>query len=427
MLGAILGATLLPRPIGDLGELVFRVNRDLDAKRKTTTLGDESPISSAKKGVADGEPDNGTETNSSSVEGSDGKTELNPPVKRGLDSPIPATAVDDPLTPPRIVPPVGPLALLGLILGGAIGSILWRVGERLDVRWKKMSPGDRFVLVGGIFAGIITGGIVSVPFQPLFQHNSFGPWATVLMMLGCSLLIVLLLRDVAPSLNLGLVTGRVRRTGLKILDTNVLIDGRVYDLMKTGFIDGEVYIPQFVLHELQHIADSADALRRQRGRRGLDVVKRIQSEFDVEVGTRDRPVANLKEEVDSKLVKLSKALGADLVSNDFNLNQVASVQEVKVLNINDLALALRPNVLPGEPLDVLIVKEGSQAGQGVGYLDDGTMVVVEHGSELIGQQAETLVTQVIQTERGKMIFADAEADPSTFQITPMKRGVGRPD
>jgi uncharacterized protein YacL len=201
------------------------------------------------------------------------------------------------------------------------------------------------------------------------------------------------------------VTGK--RSGIKVLDTNVLIDGRIYDLARTGFLEGEVYIPSFVLQELQHIADSSDALRRQRGRRGLEILRHLQSDFTVEVGKYDRYANDPDEEVDSRLVRIAKAIGGDLVSNDFNLNRVARIQEVQVLNINDLALALRPNVLPGETLEVTVIREGNQAGQGVAYLEDGTMVVVEHGKRLMNETHPVEVTQVIQTERGKMIFASA--------------------
>jgi uncharacterized protein YacL len=171
-------------------------------------------------------------------------------------------------------------------------------------------------------------------------------------------------------------------------------------------LDGQIYVPNFVLEELQHIADSADPLRRQRGRRGLDVLRHMQADFNLEVGTRDRFAVPSSDGVDGRLVRLAQALGADIVTNDFNLNRVAALQDVRVLNINDLALALKPNVLPGESLALQLVREGNQPGQGVGYLDDGTMVVVEQGKRHIGETVHVTVTQVIQTERGKMIFGD---------------------
>lgn len=205
------------------------------------------------------------------------------------------------------------------------------------------------------------------------------------------------------------------------MDTNVLIDGRVLDILKSGFLDGDLYVPNFVLQELQNIADSSDALRRQRGRRGLEVLRQIQAEFPVEVGAHDKLAGPANEPVDARLVKLAKSLGADLVSNDFNLNRVASIQSVKVLNVNDLALAMRPNVLPGELLEVALIREGNQYGQGVGYLDDGTMVVVENAREMIGSTVNVPVTQVIQTERGKMIFADASESVTESDPGPLRR------
>lgn len=300
------------------------------------------------------------------------------------------------------------LALLGLIVGGGVGSSISNLQERLFVTWEKMATGDKVTLFMGVFAGII----VSMPFLSIFQSLGAvnAPVIVVGMVIGLSALAVYALKTMEEALPWYSTSVRRRKSGIKVLDTNVLIDGRVYDLIRIGFIDGEIYIPSFVLQELQHIADSHDTLRRQRGRRGLEVLRRIQAEFQVDVGSHDRFAPDAKEEVDARLVRLAKAIGGDLVSNDFNLNRVATIQDVRVLNINDLALALRPNVLPGEPLDIVVMKEGNQFRQGVGYLDDGTMVVVENGVDLIGQSVKVRVTQVIQTERGKMIFADANGE-----------------
>lgn len=172
-----------------------------------------------------------------------------------------------------------------------------------------------------------------------------------------------------------------------------------------------MYVPGFVLEELQYIADSHDALRRQRGRRGLDVLKHMQNEFAMEIRVHDKLALDQGDGVDARLVRLAKSLGADIVTNDFNLNRVAALQDVKVMNLNDLALALRPNVLPTETLELFLSREGNQAGQGVGYLDDGTMVVVENGKPHLGETVDVVVTQVIQTERGKMIFAEVPGEP----------------
>ncbi|WP_374987792.1 PIN/TRAM domain-containing protein [Paenibacillus sp. R14(2021)] len=189
----------------------------------------------------------------------------------------------------------------------------------------------------------------------------------------------------------------------KILDTSVIIDGRIADICKTGFIEGTLVIPEFVLEELQHIADSSDLLKRNRGRRGLDILNKIQKELDVKVLIYE---GDMEEgEVDSKLVKLAKALHGKVVTNDFNLNKVCELQGVSVLNINDLANAVKPVVLPGEEIVVQVIKDGKEHGQGVAYLDDGTMIVVEGGRDYIGTTMEVLVTSVLQTSAGRMIFA----------------------
>jgi uncharacterized protein YacL len=192
-------------------------------------------------------------------------------------------------------------------------------------------------------------------------------------------------------------------SGRKLLDTSVIIDGRIADLCETGFLDGIFLIPQFILHELQHIADSSDSLKRARGRRGLDILQRIQTMPEVTVTIIEEDVPQLKE-VDAKLVVLAKKLGAKIVTNDLNLNKVAGLQGVKVLNINELSNALRPVVLPGETMRVFVLREGKESGQGVAYLDDGTMIVVDEGKRYIGRTIDVVVTSVLQTTAGRMIF-----------------------
>ncbi|PWA12978.1 PIN domain nuclease [Pueribacillus theae] len=191
---------------------------------------------------------------------------------------------------------------------------------------------------------------------------------------------------------------------LKILDTSVIIDGRIADICQTGFLEGTLVIPHFVLEELQHIADSSDALKRNRGRRGLDILNRIQKELDVNVEIYEGDFEEIHE-VDSKLVKLAKLLNGIVVTNDFNLNKVCELQNVAVLNINDLANAVKPVVLPGEELNVQVIKDGKEHNQGIGYLDDGTMIVVEEGRNYIGKTIDVIVTSVLQTSAGRMIFA----------------------
>jgi len=196
-----------------------------------------------------------------------------------------------------------------------------------------------------------------------------------------------------------------RQQAPKILDTSVIIDGRILEIMKTGFLEGPIVIPEFVLVELRHIADSSDALKRTRGRRGLDILNKIQEEYGIEIYNTDSEKI-LKEipEVDVKLLKLAQIMKGKVVTNDFNLNKVASIQEVPVLNINELANALKPMVIPGESMTVTLIKQGKDPNQAVAYLDDGTMIVVENGRRQIGQTVDIVVTSVLQTNAGRMIF-----------------------
>lgn len=191
----------------------------------------------------------------------------------------------------------------------------------------------------------------------------------------------------------------------KILDTSVIIDGRILEIMKTGFLEGPVVIPEFVLVELRHIADSSDGLKRNRGRRGLDILNKIQTEYGIEIYNTDSEKA-LKEipEVDVKLLKLAQIMKGKVVTNDFNLNKVAVIKGVPVLNINELANALKPMVIPGETMTVALIKQGKDHSQAIGYLDDGTMIVVEDGRRQIGQTVDISVTSVLQTAAGRMIF-----------------------
>ncbi|WP_090245945.1 PIN/TRAM domain-containing protein [Eubacterium barkeri] len=194
------------------------------------------------------------------------------------------------------------------------------------------------------------------------------------------------------------------QTGLKILDTSVIIDGRIYDICKTGFLEGTLIVPVFVLNELQLIADSGDDLKRTRGRRGLDIIKKMQTDLDGIIAISEEDYEDLAE-VDAKLVRMAKEKKQKIVTNDYNLNKVASVQGIEVLNINELAGAVKPVVLPGEEMKVLPVKNGKENGQAVAYLDDGTMIVVENGRRYIGENITVMVTSILQTAAGRMIFA----------------------
>ena len=190
----------------------------------------------------------------------------------------------------------------------------------------------------------------------------------------------------------------------KVLDTSVIIDGRIFDICQTGFVEGPLVIPNFVLDELRHISDSSDSLKRNRGRRGLDILNKIQKELSIEVQIWEGDFPEIAE-VDSKLLKLAQKLSGKVVTNDYNLNKVAEFQGVPVLNINELANAIKPVVIPGEEMRIPIIKDGKESGQGIGYLDDGTMIVVEGGRRFIGEELDVTVTSVLQTAAGRMIFA----------------------
>jgi len=192
----------------------------------------------------------------------------------------------------------------------------------------------------------------------------------------------------------------------KVLDTSAIIDGRILDICRTGFLEGDIVVPSFVLDELRHIADSADTLRRGRGRRGLDVLQKLQEEVPLRIEEKD----DYDGEVDVKLLRLARDLKGAVMTNDYNLNKVAGVAGVPVLNVNDLAGALRPNVLPGEEMTVRVIREGREPGQGVAYLEDGTMVVVENGRRRVGETLNAEVTTVLQTSAGRMIFARVPTD-----------------
>lgn len=192
--------------------------------------------------------------------------------------------------------------------------------------------------------------------------------------------------------------------GCKLLDTSVIIDGRIADICGTGFLDGKLLIPVFVLEELQHIADSADALKRVRGRRGLDILQKIRTESGLQVEIINQDFEDITE-VDSKLIRLGQQLGGKIVTNDYNLNKVSELQGVPVLNINDLSNAVKPVVIPGENMHVTVVKEGKEQGQGIAYLDDGTMIVIENGRYYLNKAIEVEVTSALQTSAGRMIFA----------------------
>lgn len=304
-------------------------------------------------------------------------------------------------------------SVLGIIIGAIIGAviapfIIERPHRALTHAVSSMPLGDLISAIIGLVLGLLAAALVSFPL-------SFLPWwfghvlPAVAAILGAYLGISFMMmrrREVGRLLRLPRpdTVGEVPAKPRMLVDTSAIIDGRIADLTQTGFLQGTLVVPGFVLGELQHIADSADALRRNRGRRGLDILNRMQKDGTAPVEISDLDVRDTPD-VDSKLVKLAKRLACPVVTNDFNLNRVAELQGVRILNINQLANALKPVVLPGEEMTVHVIQEGKEYNQGVAYLDDGTMIVVENGRAFLDQQVAVTVTRVLQTVAGRMIFA----------------------
>jgi uncharacterized protein YacL len=275
-------------------------------------------------------------------------------------------------------------------------------------------------LIGAVIGstmGILGAYLFSVVLKNSITHPETQRFLQLMVMLLMSYVGLIVGANKGDLLNLAALGGifgaeKQGRKSFKILDTSVIIDGRIADIADTGFLDGVVVIPQFVLRELQLVADSADSLKRNRGRRGLDILQRLQKIVTVNVQIVEDDFPTIRE-VDLKLIELAKMYEAKIITNDFNLNKVAQLQGVEVLNINELANALKPIVLPGETMRVFILKEGKEYNQGVAYLDDGTMVVVDNARKLIGKNVDIAVTSVLQTTAGKMIFGkfDERARP----------------
>lgn len=313
--------------------------------------------------------------------------------------------------------------LFGGIFGAIIGSFispyliksLFMFTSTVEKSLSAMSTQDLIAGTLGLFLGLIIANLVGLAFGSV---PYIGPYVSVALSiilgyLGMHL-VVSKKSELAGWLHLHAEgsfdkkKNKDHHTG-KLLDTNVIIDGRVADIYRSGFLEGPIIVPVFVLEELQKIADSSDILKRNRGRRGLDILNHMRknSKDDVIIVTNDFEDIS---EVDSKLVKLAREKNYKIVTNDYNLNKVAELQGVAVLNINDLAIAVKPAVIPGEQIFVQLVKSGKEEGQGVAYLEDGTMIVVENGSQCIGKEVPVIITSVLQTSAGKMIFAKLESD-----------------
>jgi uncharacterized protein YacL len=303
------------------------------------------------------------------------------------------------LTPFQLPPWVA--ALGGLVLGALI--VLF------EIRLKEVSLKRLIGAATGSVLGILGAYLMSLVLERALPADSTTvSFLQVLLLLLMTYVGLIVGANKGDMLNLAALGGlfggeKVNKQPFKILDTSVIIDGRIADVAETGFLDGILVIPQFVLRELQLVADSADSMKRNRGRRGLDVLQRIQKmpQLNVQILEDDFPQVR---EVDMKLIELAKVYDCKIVTNDFNLNKVAQLHGVDVLNINELANALKPVVLPGEAMRVFILKEGKEYNQGVAYLDDGTMVVVDNAKRLISKTIDITVTSVLQTTAGKMIF-----------------------
>ena len=303
--------------------------------------------------------------------------------------------------------------IVGWAVGGLVGKLLQRAFRRVERAAQTRSAGELTVGAVGLLIGLLVSALLYIPLHIL-------PYIGVWVMLPMFLLLGYLFAFTAAKKHRGIlrlvgvhpVAEPGTEPGLNgfvtLVDTSAIIDGRIADIVRTGFLKDELVVPEFVLRELQHVADSGDSLKRARGRRGLEVVQGLRSEVTVTTPDVDFPEL---EDVDAKLLKLAKARGLRILTTDFNLNRLAKIQDVVVLNVNELANALKPAVLPGESFDVRVIREGKEHDQGVGYLDDGTMVVVEGGRKLLGETAAVEVTSVLQSPSGKMIFSKVSSSP----------------
>lgn len=313
--------------------------------------------------------------------------------------------------------------LFGIILfliSPWINAIIIKVMDYIEKSVQKLPAAEIiFGTVGAILGLIIASLFVNILARiPLIGAILAVVVAVVMAVLGANIAIKKREELMALFSNIGIkrsTTGKDKRgkgdyKGYpKVLDTSVIIDGRILDICQTGFVEGTLIIPTFVLEELRHIADSSDGLKRNRGRRGLDILNKIQKELNIDVQIYEKDFPQIAE-VDSKLLKLAQVLNGKVITNDYNLNKVAEFQGVPVLNINELANAVKPVVLPGEEMRIQIMKDGKESGQGIAYLDDGTMIVVEGGRKHIGETKDVIVTSVLQTAAGRMIFAKQKED-----------------
>ena len=303
-------------------------------------------------------------------------------------------------------------ALVGRVISSYLISSLFAFTSRVEKSLLLISTQDLIIGTLGLFAGLIIANLVGLAFGSI---PYIGPYVSVALSIILGYigmhLTISKKAEIAGWFHFKAESGtkqKKKKVG-KLLDTNIIIDGRILNIYQSGFLEGPIIVPVFVLEELQKIADSADVLKRNRGRRGLDILNQIKkkSKDELIILTEDFEEIN---EVDSKLVKLARTHGYKIITNDYNLNKVAELQGVAVLNINELIIALKPAVIPGEEVYVQLVKNGKEEGQGVAFLDDGTMIVVENGSQFIGQEIPVIIASVLQTKAGQIIFANAKLE-----------------
>ncbi|NTW71245.1 MAG: PIN/TRAM domain-containing protein [Eubacteriaceae bacterium] len=302
------------------------------------------------------------------------------------------------------------LGLIFYIFSPAIINVGLKISAKMENALSKISMNELVTSTVGLIIGLIIAALISIPISNFTLFPGLTEIiVTLIYILFGYMGIKVTSKNTEVFVNIFKRTQKdvkgqkPKTTSPKILDTSVIIDGRIFDICQTGFVEGVLIIPGFVLKELQYIADSSDSLKRTKGRRGLDILNRIQKELDIEVKISEKDYPDVHE-VDSKLLKLAQEIKGKVVTNDYNLNKVAEFHGVEVLNINELSNAVKPVVIPGEDMVVTVIKEGKEAGQGIAYLDDGTMIVVENGRKLVGETIEVLVTSVLQTAAGRMIF-----------------------
>ncbi len=305
--------------------------------------------------------------------------------------------------------------MVGGLSGFLFSSVVYNQLMGAQTALETMSARDKLALFLGLVVGLVLTFLITVNFQMPVSVTVVIALVLCYLAVAATMSIKEQLRFYYPGAPVETAEDETPRQQPKILDTNVIIDGRILDVCRTGFVDGPIVIPRFILDELQHIADSSDSLKRARGRRGLDILNQMRKELGMKITAYDPEGVRLPDEVDGKLVSVAQHLDGAIITNDFNLNKIAELQGVLVLNVNELANALKPVVLPGEALTVTVIKEGKEPNQGVAYLDDGTMVVIENAVNHIGERVDLQVASVWQTVAGKMIFAnmaDGSAPPA---------------